>query len=383
MGPLRQKIQAMADTIANSSWHNGVTMTVHDHHTGKGCSIGAGQLDSTKPYFVAGATKIYVTAIVMQLVEEGKIDLDRSFVAYLDNPRICAELHVMDGVDYTAQITLRHLLSHRSGLGDFFLFKNNARSVQHSIAEGIDTGWTFSDVVQRTRSHGPICPPGTGRKANFTDTNFHLLGKVIECVEEKTFAEVFDERIAQRLGLTSTYVYCDPADRRPLNLMSKANEISIPLSMTSFQADGGVVTTSREAMVFIRAFFEGYLFETPKLLEQCVWRGMFYPSEFGLGMMRLNVPTWMTMPHRWRQPWKVFKKTDTVLGHMSIGGAFLFWAPKAGVYVTGTVNQMIDPARAVLFALMSIEAAREYRAKSTTECATPLSLRKSDTMIEG
>lgn len=377
MDPLKHKIQALADTLVDHPWHNGVTITVHDQMTGKGYNVGAGQLDAKKPYFATGATKLYVTAILMQLVAEGAIALDVPFMSYLDDCRngcrLCAELHVLDGVDYSHQITVRHLMSHQSGLGDFFIYKHSARSVQHAIAEGIDTGWTFADVIQRTRSHGAICPPGTGRRANYTDTNYHLLGKVIEGVEGKTFAEVFDTRIAKRLGLSSTYVYCDPADRRPLNLMSKANEITIPLSMASFQSDGGVVTTARESMMFLRAFFEGYLFDVPTLLGQCNWRPMFYPSEFGLGLMRLKVPLWMMAPHRWREPWTMFKRVEPLFGQIGLGGTFLFHAPKAGVYVAGTVNQMADPARAVKFLLKTIEATQAHRTAGQYRAATSLS----------
>ena len=359
------RMDTLVQERLNDPWHNGVAISVYDEATGREVQAGGGVLDPRTPYFATGTTKLYVTAILMQLKGEGKIDLDKPFKTYMPTCKLCVEIHVKDNIDYTDDITIRHLMSHTSGLGDFFIYKHHARALQHAIADGKDEAWTFDDVITRTRSHGAVMEPGVSRRALYTDTNFQILGKVIECIEGKSFAEVFQERISERIGLHSTYIYCDPSDKRPARLMSRDSAVDVPLAMASFQSDGGVVTTSRDALTFTRAFFEGYLFDKRDLRSLFDWRPMFYPTEFGVGLMRAKIPYYMTLRERLRQPHKLFRGVPALYGHVGMGGTFAFYAPEAHVYVAGTVNQLIDPARAVTLALLSIEAMVDGRKKTS------------------
>ncbi|PTQ72707.1 serine hydrolase [Celeribacter persicus] len=114
------------------------------------------------------------------MLEEGKVDSDRPFVHYLGTGASFPELHVKDGVDRTGEVTIRHLMSHRSGFGDYFFYKMHARRLRHTIADGIDSAWNFEDIIQRIRSHGAVIAPGASKRAIYTDTNYRLLGRVIE-----------------------------------------------------------------------------------------------------------------------------------------------------------------------------------------------------------
>lgn len=356
MGGAPADLQRLADRLSRSAWHNGVTLSLYDRETGRETHVGSGALDKRTPYFATGASKLFVTAILLQLCEEGKIDLDMPFLRYISNTASCLELHVMDGVDRTDQITLRHLMSHRSGLGNFFIYKRQARELRHMVGDGVDSSWGFEDAMQRARSHGAIRAPGTGERAYYSDTNYHILGRVIEDVTGMSFARAVQSRIAEPLGLQATYVYCDPSDSRPVDPMSRAQHVHVPRTMASFQADGGIVTTSRESMIFARGFFEGYLFDKRILPRLFTWHPMFFPTEFGAGMMHVQVPWWMTLPYRLRfRARNFFKPAPRLIGHIGLGGTLCFYAPDHGVYVAGTVNQLVDPARGLAFGLRGVE----------------------------
>ncbi len=69
------------------------------------------------PIFIASITKLYSAAAVLRLYEQGKIALDNPLVKYLPEDLIKG-IHVFEGKDYSRIITIRHLLSHSSGLPD-------------------------------------------------------------------------------------------------------------------------------------------------------------------------------------------------------------------------------------------------------------------------
>jgi Beta-lactamase. len=159
-------------------------------------------------------------------------------------------------------------------------------------------------------------------------------------------------RVAERLGLRSTYIYCDPADRHPVSPLSGRRAVHVPRALTSFQADNGIVTTSRESQIFACGFFEGYLCNKRVLPR---WRLMFFPTEFGTGIMKVQAPWWWYFPYRMTfQPQRLLRPPRCI-GHFGFGESICFYAPDLGVYVAGTVNQLSDLARGIVFAVRGAE----------------------------
>ncbi|MBC8509379.1 MAG: serine hydrolase [Chloroflexi bacterium] len=113
----------------------------------------------------------------------------------------------------------------------------------------------------------------------------------------------------------------------------KENPLLIPLAMTSFGPDGGIVSTTEEMMVFIRAFFRGDLFPPDYFNEMKQWNKIFYPLEYGVGLARFKLP----------RLFSPFKPMPELLGHSGLSGAFAFYSPDKNVYLTGTVNQIHHP----------------------------------------
>lgn len=133
---------------------------------------------------IQSMTKSFVATAIMMLVEEGKIGLDEKLSKYLD------------GTPATwNQVTIRHLLSHTSGIKDFI--NEPTASLRLDVTE---------EEVFRATVPRPLNFP-TGDKYAYSNTNYHLLGMVIHKLTGKPWAQFVDERICKPLGMTHTKVY--------------------------------------------------------------------------------------------------------------------------------------------------------------------------------
>ncbi len=292
-----------------------------------GCS---GNFTSDKPFFIASTTKLFVTAIILKFQSQGLLYLEDKISKYLDSS-IMNGLHVLNSTDYSNEITIKHLLSHTSGLPDYFEDKNSRGiSLEDELVSGIDQYWSFDDCLSRSKSLTSHFAPGTKKKAHYSDTNFQLLGKIIEALSGKSFEQNLNSLIINPLELTNTYLYTDTSDNRPMSLYYKNNPLNAPKAMTSFGPDGGIVSTTSNLMVFLKAFFNGKLFPASYLQEIKQWKKIFFPMESGIGI------------HRFKLPW-YFNPTGIIPemhGHSGLSGALAYCNVEKDIYIVGTVNQV-------------------------------------------
>jgi len=319
-------------------WENLIHKTVDDKNVfgsvirieGKDFSwqYAAGNFEEESQYFIASTSKLYTTAIIFQLADEGKLSLDDPIAKYLD-ASVMKGLHIHKGTDYSDQITITHLLSQTSGLPDYFEGKDSDGNIlRKELTAGNDREWSFEELIALSKDMKPEFAPGTAGKALYSDTNYQLLGKIIETLTQLSMAEAYEERIFKPLGLQKTYLYSDAGDEAPIDIYFKKEPLKIPLAMSSFKADGGIVSTAEESMIFIKAFMQGGLF-SKEHLDQNNWNKIFYPLEYGVGMMRYK------MPDFYRVPW--------FIGHSGLSGAFAWYSPEKDAFITGTVNQINKP----------------------------------------
>lgn len=261
----------------------GAALSVYDSRDGSEAHHAAGDLDPVRPYFAASVTKMLTAALVLQQIDAGRIDLDTPFRHWLAGPET-AELNRHGGVDRTDGITVRHLLAHTSGLPDHFQPGSRAGRCAR-LMRGEDSRCGFEQALEIARRLGAIGAPGTAR-AHYSDTSYQLLGRLLETLSGLPLAEQMRVRLFSPLGLTRTWLYDDPFDRRPKPLRHRGAELAIPLAMADAGADGGLVTSAREGLALLRAFFEGRWFDRRRLPELQDWRPMFFPLRYGMGLMR-------------------------------------------------------------------------------------------------
>jgi CubicO group peptidase (beta-lactamase class C family) len=303
-----------------------------------------GDLATDTPFFIASTTKLYTTSLVLRLADAGSLALtDRVG----DHIEALEGLHVLGDVDRTGEITIRHLLSQTSGLPDYFQGKQpNGKSLEDWLRAGNDRSWDLEYVLDTARSIGAVFPPGTRGKALYSDTNFQLLGRIIELVAGCSYAEAVDQHIVRPLDLHDTWVYSDAGDPRPAVLRDGAHSFPIPKAMVSFGPDGGVVATVSDLMSFLRAFFEGGLFDESRLPGLMEFNRIFYPLQYGVGISRFRLPRVMSP----------FTRPPDLIGHSGLSGAFAFRDNESGTYLAGTVNNVAKPSRSFQMMLRLLRA---------------------------
>ncbi|HCA82210.1 MAG TPA: alkaline D-peptidase [Flavobacteriales bacterium] len=329
-----EKIDRIANKQVDGRYIHGISLCIQNESRDLDHLISLGNLTDDHPYFIASTTKLFTTAIILQLRNENKLRLEDPIGLFLSADQL-AGLHQLKGIDSISKITIKHLLAQTSGIGDYFSGKpKGGVSLEKELMEGKDRYWSFEEAMDRARTISPAFFPGTNGKALYSDTNFQLLGKIIENITGHSYAQAVDLRISKVLGLKTTYVYSDETDRTPLCLYYKRNPLSIYKAMSSVQVDGGIVSNATESMVFFRAFFNGQLFPKSYLEELYSWNKIFFPLQYGVGITRFKVP-WFFSP---------FKSIPEIIGHSGLSGAFAYYCPAKGLYLTGTVNQIHSPS---------------------------------------
>jgi D-alanyl-D-alanine carboxypeptidase len=332
---LSNKLQRVLDKTVDNKAVFGVSFCI-ENGDGSLCYAGsAGNLDTESQYFIASTTKLYTSAIVLNLVSQKAFQLDDPVVNYLDKS-VMDGLLVMKDMDYSGQITIRQLLAHTSGLPDYFQQKKaNGKSFLEELTAGIDQGWSFEQVIAEAKKMKPAFRPGEKGKALYSDTNYQILGCLIEAVSAKPVQTALQEFIFAPLNLQKTYLYADSRDTCPAPLYYKKNRLHVPLAMASFGADGGIVSTSAELMTFLKAFFGGQFFPVENFAWMKQWKRIFFPLEAGIGLTRFKLP----------RIFSPFKAMPEFIGHSGLSGTVAFYVPEKDIYLTGTVNQVDNPDR--------------------------------------
>jgi CubicO group peptidase (beta-lactamase class C family) len=291
-------------------------------------------LTSPQQYFIASTTKLFVTAIVMQLCHKQELELDTAAGRYLE-PSIMAGIHTLRGLDSSDRITVRQLLSHTSGIADYFEQRRADGRSQFQDALKEDFAWSFEDVLRITKQElKPKFAPSSPGKAFYSDTNYQILGALIESVTGGTFEEAVQRRVIGPLGLTGTYPFTVQTLGRYTEvapMLYGKVPVTIPKAMASVRADGGIVSTARDCLTFLQAFMNGAMFPVSYTRQlQLEWRRIFPPLEYGMGIMRFALPRYFS-PLRPAPP---------MVGHSGASGAVLFYVPDLDLYISGTVNQI-------------------------------------------
>jgi CubicO group peptidase (beta-lactamase class C family) len=158
------------------------------------------------PFLIASIDKLYNATITLMLREAGRLDLDEAITAYLPST-VTRGLHRYRGDDYSEKITLRHLLTHTSGLPDWLEdYPKNGSSLVDSILEEGDRALTIEEVAAYVREHlqSHFPPQDLTRKrpkVRYSDTNFMLIIAIIEAVTGEPLQEVHQRKLYEPLGL--------------------------------------------------------------------------------------------------------------------------------------------------------------------------------------
>lgn len=290
---------------------------------------GYGGKDIDSPIIIASITKLFMTTCILVLIEQGKLSLEDKISKYVGKD-ILDGLHVYKGKEYAYELTISDLLFQVSGLPDYFFEGDNP--FDKKIKQE-DFFVSFEEMVDISKKMKPNFAPRKKGRGYYADLNFDLLGKVVENIAAITISEAYERYIITPLDLKSTYtvkseddyvpdVYCKNTILRPVKFLS------------SCPASGGVISTCRELMLFLKAFWGGRLFNKKvfdRLQQYNKLQILLGPIRYGGGHMKVDVG------------YPFLRKIELV-GHSGSTGSFAFYCPKKDLYFVGDVNQISSPA---------------------------------------
>jgi len=322
---LEERLQYTLIQITDGKKIHGAVFNVYDGSSGFEWSGASGNLSINSQYSIASITKMYTSTVIMKLVEEKQIGLDDPVSKYLSS-EMTNGLHVYRGKDYSQDITIRYLLGHRSGLPDYFTESTLGKtSISEERKANHDFSYNFNDILNRTKMMPAHFIPGTKGKAYYSDGNYQILGYIIEKVTNKSLGEVYRELIFEPLGLSKTYLQTNPGIWGISSIYNGETEIQVPAMLSSERSAGGIVSTANDNMIFLKAFFSGELFPKTYLEQMEQWNKIFFPMEYGFGIMRCNIP---------------IGSRYEVIGHSGSTGTLSYYCPSRDIFITGSTQQL-------------------------------------------
>jgi D-alanyl-D-alanine carboxypeptidase len=266
--------------------------------------------------FGAGSiSKLFVATVAMQLVQEGWLSLDQTVEHWL--PGL---------VPHGDRIAVRYLMNHTSGLPDYL----DEPFAEAALAEPTRI-WTPGELVRSALERRPAAAPGRWRYSN---TNYVLLGLIIERVTHNSLAREIHQRIIDPLGMAHTFFSPDdPIAGAMMHGYEGRRHLTGGMNMSFAWGAGNLISNVEDLGRFAQALFGGALLrpETLAAMQAFVGTGDSWPRDliYGLGLMQSVL--------RGAQPTLVRGHTGALMGYRTA----LWHAPDSGVTVVVALNQML------------------------------------------
>lgn len=317
---------------------------------GKLCE-NSGSGDTKTPFWIASITKMFIAVVVLKLYEKGKISLDESAFNYLPE-NMLKGIHVIKETDYSEKITIRHLLTHSSGLPDYLEIKgSDGKTLIDRVIGEVDISWGINDVLKIVHNaKKPLFAPQNLKnekyKIRYSDTNYQILIAIIENVTKSPIENVYKEMIFEPLKLENTYL---PKERGTDKISPEATvwaeDTPFLGKPKAFRSFGDLYSTLDDLTSFMKGLTNGELFDKKETLEEMLYgRNGFgfslspiapgWPIQYSMGMMFFKLP----------RLFSGFKDLPEVMGHTGATGSWLFYCPKTQMIYTGCVNQLTAAA---------------------------------------
>ncbi len=216
---------------------------------------------------------MFTSAVLLQLVDDGLVDLDAPVSDYV------TRLATPEGV------TVRDLLQHTSGIANY---TDDVSFVSRAVADP-ERAWTPEETFALVADKDALFEPGS--RFSYSNTNYLVVGVLIEEVTGSPFAEVLRARVLEPLGLTATYVAGFEEGPEPFPAYTRLLGASRPIDFaytaiaTDAWAAGAIVSSIGDLATFMAALFDG------RVVSQASLDAMTgdLRSDYGLGIIEFSV----------------------------------------------------------------------------------------------
>ncbi|MEZ4416349.1 MAG: serine hydrolase domain-containing protein [Gemmatimonadota bacterium] len=315
------RLQAAIDTWAATAGHRGVSAAVilasgEEWVGAAGTEAAGAELGPEHLIWIASITKTMTGAVILQLAEEGVLDLEDPVSRWLPT---------LPNVD--PDITLRQLLNHTNGLANY--------TASAALGAAIDADPLHRFTPLELLAY--VGPPSfvRGQRTQYTNTSFLLLGMVAEAATGEAITDLYAERLWAPLGLTEVFLPGAQAAPAPVAVAwagQSAENAVAPLDWMSLVTIGqsafGLFSNARTVARWGRALFTGSVLQPTtraRMLELVPAAGNI-PGESGAG---LGIRAYGYLGR-------------TQYGHsggVSLGSSLLLFDPESGITVAVLMNQ--------------------------------------------
>ncbi|MFD3944423.1 serine hydrolase domain-containing protein [Streptomyces sp. NPDC058579] len=245
--------------------------------------VSGAAMDTQARFRIGSVSKTFSSVVLLQLVDEGKVELDQPVNHYLP------------GLLPDDRITVRHLLTHRSGLADY------TNAMFNQTVPGFEAVrnrvFSYQELVDLSLSEPRTTEPGVSYK--YSNANFVVVGMLIEKLTGKPVGQEYERRIFKRLGLRNTsYVHPDTKIaglqvRGYLHPDEAGGALvdSTEQTVSWAQSAGAVISNPADLNTFTTALMRGRLL-SPRMLEAMT---TVTPTDatntrhYGLGLRRYDL----------------------------------------------------------------------------------------------
>lgn len=265
-------------------------------------------------FYIASSGKLITAAATLQMVQEKRLKLDEPVFNWVKNVKGIEKLRNIRAV------TVEQLLKHRSGLAEYY-----TDNFEDEAAKQPQKRWSADESLAFTFGEKAQSKPN--QEHNYTNTNFVLLGRIMENVDQTSYAHSVQQRIFMPLGMSASSIGTSKimglAHGYAADEHDKLKDVSYS-GWSAITGDGAVVTTAANYETFLLALFRDGKILPPKMVAQmCRPQPEEPDSGYGLGCANEETP--------WGDAW----------GHNgSIPGfnADTWYIPKLGVTIVFFTN---------------------------------------------
>jgi CubicO group peptidase (beta-lactamase class C family) len=247
---------------------------IFEHYQGLQNVLSGEPIDSSTAFHLASVSKTFTAMAILKLWENAALLLDDPVAKYLE------------GFPFPL-ITVRNLLSHRSGLPNYVHFVEKLGWDTHRFV-------TNADILQLLIDHPDKLKPGRANAYfDYCNTNYALLAMIVEKVSQLGFSEYLNTVFFKPLGMNNSFVYAVEMAEKVLPSYKFNNRKEPMMFLDAVYGDKNIYSTPRDMMKWDLALSNGQLFSETTLEE--AFRGYSYEKRgtrnYGLGWRLVEMPT--------------------------------------------------------------------------------------------
>lgn len=224
------------------------------------------KINSDTKFRIGSLTKTFTAALVLKAIEENKLKLDDLLAQYYPQ------------IKNADRISIAQLLKHRSGVFNFTEIAGEQEWEQHYHTEAEFIAF----FIKQNSNFEP------GKEYSYSNTNYALLGFILQKIYNKTFAEILDEKIAKPLDLKNTYYTfkVDVKKNEALSYNIQNNYVKNGnVNFSNHPASGGIVSTPIDLNKFLYSLFHDRIINKQSLEAMLPAN----KGEYGMGIEKLDL----------------------------------------------------------------------------------------------